>query len=149
MLFQIPAGYIIDKIGEKKSLIFSAFISIIFFLVVITAFFFWQNNYGFVLIPMLIAGEVLFSLRSTTFIPSQMTIQTDLDEKKRAESYGIAQFMIGFGEMPAAIIAGFLIANIHYISPFLITLGGMIFEIWFLTKYLQNDDKKDEITFSN
>lgn len=39
--------------------------------------------------------------------------------------------------MPIGIIAGLLIANVHYIVPFIITIMGIIFKIWFLLKFFE------------
>ena len=90
------------------------------------------------ILPLLITVQIIWVVNQTTFVPSEAIITTDLDETRRAESYGILALIRGIGVMPTGIIAGLLIANVHYIIPFIITIMGIIFKIWFLLKFFES-----------
>lgn len=137
--FQIPAGHLTDKIGKKKTLIFSEVFGLSFFSLLIISFFLWSGGFEFLILPLLITGEIIWAVNQTTFIPSEVVTTTNLDENRRAESYGILALIRGIGVMPTGIIAGFLIANVHYIVPFILTIMGIIFKIWFLSKHFEAD----------
>ncbi len=138
MVFQIPAGRIADKIGKKKSLIISQFFGMIFFSMNIMISVLWsQGITGFAFLGLII-GEIFFGMSVTTFIPSEQMTLTNLDDSRKAESYGIVQFIRGMGMMPTGAIGGFLAESVHYVAPFAVGLVGLIFEIWFLAKYFKD-----------
>jgi MFS family permease len=91
------------------------------------------------ILPLLITGQIIWIVNQTTFVPSDAIITTNLDETRRAESYGILALIRGIGVMPTGIIAGLLIASVHYIVPFIITIMGIIFKIWFLLRFFEKD----------
>jgi len=135
MIFQIPGGHLADKIGKKHSLIVSELFGLGGYFTLILAFIFWSLGFPQVLIPLLSVGNILFGLNITTFIPSAQMILTDLDETRKAESYGISDFLIGIGFLPTGIIGGFLTENVSYVIPFILSFIGILFLIWFLYKY--------------
>ena len=65
-------------------------------------------------------------------------ISTDLDETRKAESYGIIGFLKGIGFMPTGIIGGYLTEEFNYIIPFVLSFIGVIFLIWYLHKYFDD-----------
>ena len=138
LLFQIPAGHLTDKFGKKKTIILSELFRLTFFSLLVITFFLWSTGLEILLIPLLITGEVIRAVNITTFDPSSSLTLTNLDETRRAESYGIATLIRGIGEMPTGIIAGLLIARVHYIIPFIFTIMGIIFLLWFLSKYFED-----------
>ena len=135
MIFQIPGGHLADKIGKKRSLIVSEIFGFGGFFTLILAFIFWSLGFHVSLIPLLSVGNVLFALNGATFIPSAQMILTNLDETRKAESYGIVDFLKGIGFLPTGIIAGYLIEEFNYAIPFILSLIGTIFLIWYLHKY--------------
>ncbi len=135
MIFQIPGGYLADKIGKKRSLIVSELFGLGSFFTLILAFILWTLGFHIFLIPLLSVGNVLFALNSATFIPSAQMILTDLDETRKAESYGIVDFLKGIGFLPTGIIGGYLIEEFSYVIPFILSFIGILFLIWFLYKY--------------
>lgn len=138
MVFQIPAGRLADKIGKKKSLIISQFFGMVFFSMNILISVLWsQGITGFAFLGLII-GEIFFGMSVTTFIPSELMTLTNLDENRKAESFGIVQFIRGIGMVPTGAIGGFLAESIHYITPFAVGLVGLVFEIWFLRKYFKD-----------
>jgi MFS family permease len=144
ILSQIPAGHLTDKIGKKKTLILSELFGLMFFSLLIISFFLWSSGFKFLILPLLITGQIIWTVNQTTFVPSEAIITTNLDETRRAESYGVLALIRGIGTMPTGIIAGLLIASVHYIVPFIITIMGIIFKLWFLSKYFEEDKKKGE-----
>jgi len=135
MIFQIPAGHLADKIGKKRSLILCELFGLSYFFISILAFFLWSLGFRFYLIPLLSVANVLSGLTASTFIPSAQMILTDLDETRKAESYGITGFIRGIGFMPTGIIGGYLTEKFNYVVPFMISFIGVIFLIWYLRKY--------------
>ena len=135
MIFQIPGGHLADKIGTKRSLILSELFGLASYFCYILAFIVWSLGFQFYLIPLLSAANLLNGLTASMFIPSAQMILTDLDETRKAESYGISDFLIGLGFIPTGIIGGFLIEEINYIFPFILSFIGIIFLIWYLHRF--------------
>ena len=135
MIFQIPGGHMADKIGKKKSLILSQFFGLSFFTINIIAYFIWASGFTAFLLPALIISHIPFAMSVCTFIPSEQMALTDLDETRKAESYGIVGMIRGIGFIPTGYIGGFLMQNVHYIAPLFISFIGIFFEIWYLSKY--------------
>ncbi|MCK4286145.1 MAG: MFS transporter, partial [Candidatus Lokiarchaeota archaeon] len=139
IIFQIPAGHLADKVGRRKALIFSESFGISFFFLLIVSYFLWSSGFEFLILPLLITGQIIWAVNQTTFMPAEVITTTNLDETRRAESYGILALIRGIGVMPTGIIAGLLIANVHYIVPFILTIMGIIFKLGFLLKFFESD----------
>jgi MFS family permease len=135
MIFQIPGGHLADRIGKKKSLIWSQYFGLAFFSINIVAFFIWAGGFEAFLFPALIISHIPFAMSVCTFIPSEQLSLTDLDETRKAESYGIAGFIRSIGLIPTGYIGGFLMANVHYLAPLIISFTLIFIEIWYLFKY--------------
>ncbi len=97
--------------------------------------FFGSSFFKSSLLPLLIIGLIINAAVTTTLIPSEGITLTNLDEARRAESYGIVSLIRGIGVIPTGIIAGFLIQNVHYIASFIISIIGILILIWILHKY--------------
>ncbi len=138
MIFQIPGGHLADKIGKKKSLILSQYFGLAFFSINIIAFFVWAGGFEAFLLPGLIISHIPFAMSVCTFIPSEQISLTDLDETRKAESYGIVGFIRGIGFIPTGYIGGFLMENVHYLAPLIISFSLIFIEIWYLFKYFQD-----------
>ena len=138
MLFQIPGGHLADRIGKKKSLIWSQYFGLAFFSINILAYFVWAGGFEEFLFPALIISHIPFAMSVSTFIPSEQISLTDLDDARKAESYGIVGFIRGIGFMPTGYIGGFLMESVHYLAPLLITFALIFVEIWYLFKYFQD-----------
>jgi len=137
MISQILGGHLTDKIGKKRTLIMSELFGLGEFSIFILAFVLWTLGFHIFLIPLLSIGNILMGLNGATFIPSAQIILTDLDETRKAESYGIIGFLRGIGLIPTGIIGGFLTENVSYVVPFILSFIGVLFLIWFLYKYFQ------------
>ncbi|MFX1375933.1 MAG: MFS transporter [Promethearchaeota archaeon] len=138
MLFQIPGGHITDKIGKQKSLIYSQYFGLTFFFINILAYFVWVGGFTEFLFPALLISHIPFAMSVCTFIPSEQIALTDLDETRKAESYGAVGLIRGLGFIPTGYIGGFLVENVHYIAPLFISFIGIFFEIWYLFKYFHD-----------
>lgn len=138
MIFQIPGGHLADKIGKKKSLVLSQVFGLGFFFINIIAFFLWSGGFEAFLLPALIISHIPFAMSVCTFIPSEQLSLTDLDDTRKAESYGIVGFIRGIGFIPTGYIGGFLMESVHYIAPLIISFTLIFLEIWYLFKYFQD-----------
>ncbi len=138
VLFQIPAGRITDKIGNKATLILSQFFGFGFFLMNILTVILWMNQLRQTILITLSIGYILFALSVCTFIPAEQIIMTDLGEDQKAESYGIISFFRGIGLIPTGIIGGLIVEYIHYIAPFIFSIIGIIIELIFLLKFFHD-----------
>ena len=140
IIFQIPAGFLADRIGKKRSLILSEILGIGYFILIISGFIVWNMGFNPFLLVFLIIGEFIMGISASTFIPSEGMTVTDLDEtgKRKAEALGIVSLIRGIGFIPTGIIAGFLIEYVNYITPFIITILGTLVLIWILLKYFHD-----------
>jgi MFS family permease len=137
MIFQIPAGRITDKLGNKKTLILSQICGLGFFTLNIITISFWINGITSILI-LLLFGQISFALSIVTFIPAEQIILTDLGKERKGEYYGIINFMRGVGYIPTGYIAGLMVENIGYMSPFIFSFIGVLVEIFFLLRYFHH-----------
>ncbi|MFX1479761.1 MAG: MFS transporter [Promethearchaeota archaeon] len=144
LLLQIPAGHLTDKIGKKSSLKLCQSFGLTFFFLSIMTFFLWSRVLKSSLLPLLIIGRIIDAVVATTFIPSEGVSLTNLEETRRSEAFGIVSLIRGIGIIPTGIIAGFLIQRVHYITPFILTIMGIIFLIWFLSKYFEEDEQRSD-----
>ncbi|MGV9141532.1 MAG: MFS transporter [Promethearchaeota archaeon] len=141
MIFQLPMGRLADKVGAKKSLLLSQFFGLGFFIFNILTIFLWTQGLADIILITLIFGQISFAGSVTTFIPSERVILTDLDKENKAEIYGIVAFFRGIGFIPTGLIAGLLVASIHYVIPFMFSFIGVIFEIIYLVKFFHIKEK--------
>jgi len=138
VIFQIPAGRITDKIGNKKTLILSQFFGFGFFFMNILSVILWMNFITHTLIITLSIGYVFFALSLCTFIPAEQIILTNLGEDQKAESYGIISFFRGIGLIPTGILGALIVENVHYIAPFIFSIIGLLVELLFLLKFFHD-----------
>ncbi len=134
-IFQIPAGRITDKIGNKKTLILSQIFGFGFFFMNILAVIFWINFFKHVLLLTLSIGYLFLALSVCTFIPAEQILLTNLGENQKAESYGIISFFRGIALIPTGFLGGFIVENVHYIAPFIFSAIGLGIELIFLVKF--------------
>jgi len=138
MLFQIPAGRITDKLGNKKALILSQFFGLGFFTMNIMTVFLWINGITSTLLLTLLFGQISFAFSIVMFIPAEQLILTDLGKERKAEYYGIINFVRGIGFIPTGYIGGLMVENIGYLSPFIFSFVGVLLEIIFLIRFFHH-----------
>ncbi|MHA2007385.1 MAG: MFS transporter [Promethearchaeota archaeon] len=144
IIFQIPAGKLTDKIGIKKSLILSISFGLIIFPLNIIAWFIWSFGNTSVLLPLLIITQIFWGATASTFIPSELSLLTDLGETRKGENFGCVHAVRGIGGIPTGVIGGFLMEYVHFLAPIIITLIGVTVEIWYVIKYGDNLKKIGE-----
>ncbi|MCJ7649796.1 MAG: MFS transporter [Candidatus Lokiarchaeota archaeon] len=138
MLFQIPAGRITDKLGNKKALILSQFFGLGFFTMNIMTVFLWINGITSTLLLTLLFGQISFAFSIVMFIPAEQLILTDLGKERKAEYYGIINFVRGIGFIPTGYIGSLMVENIGYLSPFIFSFVGVLLEIIFLIRFFHH-----------
>ena len=136
MIFQIPCGHLVDKIGKKWSLFIGDSIGFLIFGFALLGWFF-RDQY---LMPFLYAVHFLLGIVVSVFLPAQMALLSNLDKKKPAEYYGIFNMILALGFMPMGLISGLIIAKVHYIAPFIITLLLIPLELLYLVKIFPDDE---------
>ena len=135
MIFQIPCGHLVDKIGNKKSLFIGDVLGFLVFGFILLGWFF-RDTY---LLPFQYAAHFILGITVSVYFPAQMALLSNLDKKKPTEYYGIMSMILIFGFMPMGLISGLIIANVHYIAPFIITLSLIPLELLYLVKVFPDD----------
>ncbi|MBY8991951.1 MAG: MFS transporter [Candidatus Lokiarchaeota archaeon] len=138
IIFQIPAGKLTHKIGIKKSLIFCVSFGLIIFPLNIITWITWSLGNTSLLIPLLVLCQIFWGATASTFIPSELSMMTDLGESRKGENFGIVHAVRGIGGIPTGVLGGFLIEYIHFLAPFIITTIGVTIEIWYIIKFGEN-----------
>ena len=136
MIFQIPGGHLVDKIGKKRSLFLGDSLGFLIFGFNLLGWFF-RDQY---LIPFLCASYFVLGILVSVFLPAQMALLSNLDTKKPAEFYGIMSTILILGAMPMGLISGLIIVNVHYLAPFIITLSLIPLELLYLVKVFPDDE---------
>ncbi|QEE14566.2 MFS transporter [Promethearchaeum syntrophicum] len=135
MIFQIPCGHLVDKIGKKWSLFLGDSLGFVIFGFALLGWVF-RDQY---LMPFLYAAHFVLGIVVSVFLPAQMALLSNLDKKKPTEYYGIMNLILALGFMPMGLISGLIIAKVHYIAPFIITLLLIPLELLYLVKIFPND----------
>lgn len=143
IIFQIPAGKLTDKIGIKNSLILSISFGLIIFPLNIITWFVWIFGNKSILIPLLATTRIFLAATASTFIPSELSMMTDLGESRKGENFGLVHAVRGIGGIPTGVIGGFLMEFVHFLTPFVISTLGVIIEIWYVIKYGDNLKKRE------
>lgn len=138
LIFHIPAGRIIDKIGNKKALLIGEILNLISTFIAILVFFMWSNGFSSAIIPGTVIAVILYTPYYTIIIPVEQIYLTNLTENRKAESFGTVRLITEGGSIPTGVIGGFLVDFVHPIAPSIINFGGIIFLICFLIKYFDN-----------
>jgi MFS family permease len=144
MIFQIPAGRIIDKIGHKKALLISESCFLISTSLSIIVFFIWSNGFLSVLIPGTIIGIIVYVLYESIFFPVESIYLTNLTEDRKAESFGTVGLITDGSRIPTSMISGSLVDFVHPISHSIVSCGGLVLLIGYLIKFFDNEKPVEE-----
>ena len=142
VIFQILAGRIIDKIGNKKALLLSFLFLLLNSIIAIIVYFSWSNGFRLILIPGTIIATIFFAVYSTVISPVESIYLTNLTEKRKAQSYGDVHLVIASANIPSGVIGGSLADFVHPIAPEIVSFGGGLFLTWFLIKYFDSWKKE-------
>ncbi|MFW9901492.1 MAG: MFS transporter, partial [Candidatus Thorarchaeota archaeon] len=142
MIFQIPAGRIVDKIGKKKALIISLISYLFSSISAIIVFFTWFSGFTSIFIPGYLCSIIFFDIYITLIIPVESIYLTNLSEIGKAESFGTVKLITDGALIPTGVIGGSLADFVHPIAPEIVAFGGFMVLLWIPVKYFNN--KKNE-----
>ncbi|MCL4408422.1 MAG: MFS transporter [Thermotogae bacterium] len=138
-IYGFPGGYLSDKIGYKKSLIFFTIMSIFGYLLVIIF-----PTWLFVLI-----GAIFFIAWSAIAMPAIMSLISEAVPKNK-RVMGVSMHSL-FRRVPMALgpLAGGILIAIYGITngvriSFIIAIGFAIVAIFFFNAFLKEEGKKEE-----
>jgi len=143
MIFQIPAGRIIDKIGKRKALIISLISGIFSSFSSLFVFFTWFSGFSSILIPGYVISIIFFDIYITLIIPVESIYFTNLTENGKAESFGTVKLVTDGALIPTGVVGGTLADFVHPIAPEIVNFGGFMMLLWFPVRYFDNKKKKD------
>ena len=142
MIFQIPAGRIIDKIGKRKALIISLISSIFSSISAIIVFFTWFSGFTSIFIPGYLCSIIFFDIYITLIIPVESMYLTNLTENGKAESFGTVKLITDGALIPTGVVGGALADFIHPIAPEIVYFSGFMVLLWFPVRYFDNKKKE-------
>lgn len=137
MVFQIPAGKLVDRFGSQKTLIWSVSAGFSLFGCVIIAWFMQSRD----ITIWLIISQISLAFSVALYLPAQVTLSTNFSQHRRAEIFGVINAIKGIGFIPTALLGGLLMEKIHFLAPFIIALCFLPVEIIFLAKALPDPKK--------
>ncbi|MFX1570818.1 MAG: MFS transporter [Promethearchaeota archaeon] len=143
MIFQIPAGRIIDKIGKRKALIISLISCIFSSISSLIVFFTWSSGFTSIFIPGYVFSVIFFALYITLIIPVESMYFTNLTKSGKVESFGTVKLITDGALIPTGVVGGSLADFIHPIAPEIVHFGGFMVLLWFPVRYFDNKKKKD------
>jgi MFS family permease len=135
LLLQIPAGWLVDKIGPKISLFISELSGLICIILNIIIWFFRDQVY-----VMLIISQVFLALAIVPFQPAQNKILTKIHPKRTAEVYGFMNFSRNIFWLGAGYINGWNLRTFGFIGPLMVGVIGVIIEIIYIFLFI--DERK-------
>lgn len=144
MIFQIPAGRIIDKIGNKKALLISESCFLISTSLTVIVFFIWSKGFLSFLIPGTIVGIIVYTIYESIFFPVESIYLTNLVEDRKEESFGTVSLFTDGSRIPTSIISGSLVDFIHPISHSIVSFGGFLLLIGYLIKFFDKEKPLEE-----
>ncbi|MBN2154503.1 MAG: MFS transporter [Candidatus Lokiarchaeota archaeon] len=136
LLLQIPAGWLVDKIGSKISFILSEIFGLGFLIVNIVTWFLPRT----MLFPMLIVAQAFWTLMAVPFIPAQNKIITRIYPERTAEIYGFMNFTRNIFWFGAGYLAGWILRTYGFTGPLFVGVIGVVLEIIYLFLFI--DEKK-------
>ncbi|MFX1480270.1 MAG: MFS transporter [Promethearchaeota archaeon] len=142
MIFQIPAGHIIDKIGKRKALIISLISCIYSSICSLIVFFTWSSGFTSILIPGYVFSVIFFAIYITLIIPVESMYFTNLTENGKAESFGTVKLITDGALIPTGVVGGSLADFVHPIAPEIVHFGGFMVLLWFPVRYF--NDRKNQ-----
>ncbi|MHA1304319.1 MAG: hypothetical protein ACTSPI_11530, partial [Candidatus Heimdallarchaeaceae archaeon] len=85
-----------------------------------------------------LGGSVAF------WVPGIMSILTGFDPTRRAEVYGTVSGIQSLGWLPTSLIAGFIIEQVSFLVPFLITLTLLPLDIFFAWRFPKKKEEEEK-----
>ena len=140
LVFFIPVIRISDKLKKTHLLLLSELSGALFFTTNIIAFFTLPQYRLYVIL----IGWIGLGASVAFWMPGIMTILTDFNKTRRAESYGLVQGLHQVGFIPTSILAGFIISRISFLAVFIISLILFPFNLLAAWKFPIKEEKSSE-----
>lgn len=136
LLLQIPSGWLVDKIGAKKSFLISSTFGVVFIALNMIMWFTSRTDP----ISILIITSISWTVLVVTFMPAQNKIISSVYPKRTTEIYGFMNFARNILWFISGYLAGWILNSFGFIGPMIFGLVGVIGEITYL--FLVVDEKK-------
>jgi MFS family permease len=136
LILQIPAGWLVDKIGPKISLFISELSGVIFIILNLITWYLPRNQ----LFNMLIITQVFLALAIVPFQPAQNKLLTKIYPKRTAEIYGFMNFSRNIFWLGAGYINGWNLRTFGFVGPLIVGMVGVFIEIIYIILFI--DEKK-------
>jgi len=136
LILQIPAGWIVDKIGTKISFILSEAFGLGFLIMNLVAFFLPRIY----LFKILIISQIFWAFSIAPWIPAQNRIITRVYPERTAEIYGFMNFSRNILWLGAGYLNGWNLRTFGFIGPLIVGIVGVAIEIIYLFIFI--DEKK-------
>jgi DHA1 family multidrug resistance protein-like MFS transporter len=127
ILAQYPAARFLVRVGPKRSLAFSEFLSVLVLLG-------WNLAIS---LPVFLFLSVLFGVSIATWVPAlQSLIMTHAPPEERGSLGGKLAAFRGLAAFPAPIIGGILFDKFGYHAPIMMSLVGIVLAVVMIVKLL-------------
>ena len=141
LIFFIPVTKFSDRLKKSEMLVLSLVTGFLFFSMNIIAFF-ALPQYRLYIIAIGwagLGGSVAF------WVPGILSILTDFDKQRRAETYGMVSGLHQLGWFPTSIIAGYIISRFSFVAVFIISTILFPFNVWMAWKFPTKDVEDEDI----
>ncbi|MFW9993791.1 MAG: MFS transporter [Candidatus Odinarchaeota archaeon] len=140
VLFQYPAGFIVDKIGKFGGLLIGEFTAMPWLLSVVLAIF-----NPVISRELLIIGFCFLGISIAFWRPSVTISFTEMDPRLPATYFGYMSFFQTLGWVPTALIGGILFDWVGYLPILVTTFIGTIIVV-FLFRWINRLEKEFSMT---
>lgn len=140
LLIFIPVTKISDKLKKTELLLLSQITGSLFFTTNIIAYFTLPQYRLYIIM----IGWVGMGASVAFWMPGIMSILTNFDKKRRAETYGMVQGLHQLGWFPTAILAGVIISRVNFLAVFIISMVLLPFNLLMAWKFPVKEEKEDE-----
>lgn len=140
LIFFIPVTKISDKLKKTELLLISQLTGGLFFISNIIAYFTLPQYRLYIIM----IGWVGMGASVAFWMPGIMSILTNFDKKRRAETYGMVQGLHQVGWFPTAFLAGIIIARINFLAVFIISMVLLPFNLLMAWKFPTKDESEEE-----
>ena len=140
LIFFIPVTKISDKLRKPQLLLLSQLTGGLFFFANIIAYFTLPQYRLYIIL----IGWVGMGASVAFWMPGIMSILTNFDKKRRAESYGLVQGLHSLGWLPTSALAGIIISRINFLAVFIISLVLYPFNLLMAWKFPIKEEQEEE-----
>ncbi len=141
LIFFIPVTKISDKLKKRELLLISQLTGGLFFVSNIIAYF-TLPQFRFYIIMI---GWIGMGASVAFWMPGIMSILTNFDKKRRAETYGMVQGLHQVGWFPTSFLAGLIISRVNFLMVFVISMVLFPFIILMAWKFPVKEDMEEEL----